>query len=219
MKTALAVIVLFSMSVGLAAQTRTSPQQQTPRTQSTAQPAGTDVNALLADLQHVAVSTNSDLAKLRIEKWKADNSQKQQMQQVANSLQRNITAAVPGLISDLQAEPGSVSRAFKLYHNLNVLYEFLNSLSEAAGQFGKREEYEPLAADASALDTIRQNLSSLIEQRAVALENPPKPATQAQTTEPPKKIVIDDNAPPPKKARKKKASTSTKTSQTTTPPQ
>lgn len=217
MKTALAVIVLFSMSAGLAAQTRTSPQQQTPRTRSTTQPAGTDVNALLADLQHVAVSTNSDLAKLRIEKWKADNSQKQQMQQVANSLQRNITAAVPGLITELQAEPGSVSRAFKLYHNLNVVYEFLNSLAEAAGAFGRREEYEPLSADASALDTIRQNLSTYIEQRAVAMENPPKPATQAQTAEAPKKIVIDDNAPPPKKTRKKKASASTR--QPSTPPQ
>ena len=217
MKTALAVIALFSMSVGLAAQTRTSSQQQTLRTQSVAQPAGTNVNALLADLQHVAVSTNSDLAKLRIERWKADNSQKEQMQQVANSLQRNITAAVPGLISELQAEPGSVSRAFKLYHNLNVVYEFLNSLSEAAGAFGKREEYEPLSADASALDTIRQNLSNFIEQRAAVLENPPKPPTQAQATEPPKKVVIDDNAPPPKKSKKKK--TSTPTSQAATPPQ
>lgn len=217
MKTALAVIVLFSMSAGLAAQTRTHAKQQTPPTNSTAQPAGIDVNALLADLQHLSVSTNSDLAKLRIEKWKADSSQKQEMQQVANSLQRNITAAVPGLITDLQAAPGSVSRAFKLYHNLNVVYEFLNSLAEAAGTFGRREEYEPLSADASALDTIRQNLSNYIEQRAIAMENPPKPATQAQTTEPAKKVVIDDNAPTPKKARKKKASAST--SQPSTPPQ
>ena len=205
MKTALAVIAILSLSLGLAAQSARTLGQPSPSSHPAAPPAGPDLNAVLADLQHVALSANSDISKLRIEKWKADNAQKQEMQQVANSLQRNITSAVPGLISDLQTSQGSVSRAFKLYHNLNVVYEFLNSLSEAAGAFGKREEYEPLANDASALDKIRQNLSDYILQRAAVLENPPKPPTQAQTTEPPKKIIIDDSPTPPKKTRKKKA--------------
>jgi hypothetical protein len=217
MKTALAVIVLFSLSLGLAAQSaRTSGQQTT--SQATAQPAGPDLNVLLADLQRLALTANGDIGKLRIEKWKADGTQRQQMQQVADSLQRNISAAIPGLITDLQAAQGSVSKAFKLYHNLNVVYEFLNSLSEAAGAFGKREEYEPLATDASSLDKIRQNLSDYIEQRAVAMETPPKPATQAQTTQTPKKVVIDDSAPP-KKTRKKKSATASNGSSTSSPPQ
>jgi hypothetical protein len=205
MKTALAVIAILSLSAGLAAQSPRTLGHPGPSSQPATQPAGTDLNAVLADLQHVVLSANSDISKLRIEKWKADNSQKQEMQQVASSLQRNITSAVPGLISDLQASQGSVSRAFKLYHNLNVVYEFLNSLSEAAGAFGRREEYEPLASDASSLDKIRQNLSDYIEQRAAILETPPKPSTQAQTTQPPKKIVIDDSPTPPKKTKKKKA--------------
>jgi hypothetical protein len=205
MKTALAVIAILSLSVGLAAQSARTIDQPGPSSQPATQPAVPDLNAVLADLQHVVQSANSDISKLRIEKWKADNSQKQEMQQVANSLQRNITSAVPGLISDLQSSQGSVSRAFKLYHNLNVVYEFLNSLSEAAGAFGKREEYEPLAGDASSLDKIRQSLSEYIQQRAAILETPPKPSTQAETAQPPKKIVIDDSPTPPKKTKKKKA--------------
>src|SRR5258708_40011981 len=91
------------------------------------QPAAPALNPILTEIQRTAQSANTDLARLQIDKWKTDSSQRQQMQQVADSLKRNIPSAVPGLISDVQAAPGSVSKAFKLYHNINVLYEFLNS--------------------------------------------------------------------------------------------
>lgn len=204
MKVPLAAIVIVSLAVSLTAQTR-STAQAIPPPQS-AQTVGSNLNALLNDIQRTALSANSDLSKLRIEKWKTDNPQKQQMQQVADSLQRNINAAIPGLISDVQAAPGSVAKAFKLYHNLNVVYEFLNSIAEAAGAFGRKEEYEPLAADAAALDTARQNLSTYIEQLATNMENQvkkPQGITQAQTSQTPQKIVIDDTAPTQKKKKKK----------------
>jgi hypothetical protein len=207
MKSPLAVILLFSASLCSAAQATSVARSTTPP--QGAQTIAPNLNSILADVQHAAISANTDLGKLRIEKWKADGAEKQQMQQVSDSLQRNINAAIPGLISDLQATPGSVSKAFKLYHNLNVVYEFLNSLAEAAGAFGKKEEYEPLAADAAALDKARQNLSGYIEQVATNLETqakkPPPPATPAQTTQaPPKKVVIDEGTTPAKNKKKKK---------------
>ena len=209
MKVPLAAIVIVSLAVSLTAQTR-STAQATPPPQP-AQPAGPNLNSILADIQRVSLSTNGDLSKLRIERWKTDSGEKQQMQQVVNSLQRNINAAIPGLISDAQAAPGSVARTFKLYHNLNVVYEFLNSIAEAAGAFGRKEEYEPLAADAAALDTARQNLSSYIEQVATNIETQARQsqatqAQQAQSSQAPKKVVIDDSAPQQKKKKKKTAS-------------
>src|SRR5205807_6278851 len=134
------------------------------------QQAAADLNAIVADIQKVALSTNGNLGKLRIDKWKTDSSQKQQMQSVAESLQRNISNAIPGLISDAQADPTSVAKAFKLYHNMNVVYEFLSSLAEATGAFGKKEEYEPLANDAATLDNVRQNLSAYVERTATTLD-------------------------------------------------
>src|SRR6185312_12639181 len=142
--------------------------------------------------------------KLRIEKWKTDSQQKQQMQQVADSLQKNITNAVPGLISDVQTSRGGVLASFKLYHNLNVVYEFLSSMAEAAGAYGKKEEYQPLEGDATALDTVRQNLSTYIEQASGTLV-PGK-----------KVVVIDENDTPPKKRPK---STKKKTSAPSSQPQ
>ena len=211
MKTVLAAIVLASLIAAVPAQTARPPVQPRPAPDQPATApaaAGPNLNAILSDLQRVSLATNGDLSKLRIEKWKADGPEKQQMQQVADSLQRNITQAVPGLITDLQASPGSVLKAFKLYHNLNVVYEFLSSLSEAAGAYGKREEYDPLSSDASGLDRVRQNLSDYIEHSATNMEvqlknsTSPKPTTTQTTQQAPKKIVIDD-APSTTKKKKK----------------
>jgi hypothetical protein len=202
MKTALAAILVLSLSFGVAAQA--SAQQAASTAPQTRQPVMPDLNAILASLQRTAGTASADIGKLRIEKWKADSTQKQQMQQVADSLQKNIVYAIPGLITDVQNSRGSVSKSFKLYHNMNVLYEFMNSLAEAAGAFGKKEEYEPLASDASAIDSIRQNLSTYIEQAANNLEARPQQASTTQQGTGPKKIVIDDSAPPAKKTAKKK---------------
>lgn len=172
-----------------------------------------ELNSVLTAVQKVAVSSNSDLGKLRIEKWKTDGAQKQQMQKVAESLQRNINNAIPGLISDLQADPNSVSKAFKLYHNLNVLYEFMSPLAEVTSEYGKKEEYEPLASDASTLDKVRQDLSNLIEKEATTLDAQVKRAAAVpaqQTTasqQQPKKIIVDDSTPV-KKTKKKKSDSS-----------
>lgn len=199
--------VLFSSLVSAA--------QSAPAVSPKPQPAPPAVNPILGEIQRATQASNADLSRLQIEKWKTDGAQRQQMQQVAESLKRNITSAVPGLISDVQAAPGSASKAFKLYHNLNVVYEFLNSLAESAGAFGRKEEHDPLAADASALDNARQHLAAYIEQSTVALETQLSetsaalahaPATAATS---PKKINVEDGASARKtgKTTKKKPAT------------
>ncbi len=200
--------VLVMLSLSLAAQSASAP----PTTTARPQPApAANVHSILSDLQRVTIAANGDIGRLRIDKWKADSAQRQQMQQVADSLQRNLSTAVPGLISDVQSAPGSVSRTFKLYHDTNVVYEFLNSLAEAAGAFGKKEEYDPLAADTAALDNVRQTLSSYIEQSAAALENQLRQTTavQVKPQTPAKKVIVDDTTPAPKtrKSTKKKTTT------------
>jgi hypothetical protein len=148
----------------IAQQAPVNPQVQPPA------PLSTDLNTILLQVQKATSSANVNLGKLRIEKWKTDSQEKQQMQQVADSLQKNIANAVPGLISDVQTSRGGVLASFKLYHNLNVVYEFLSSMAEAAGAYGKKEEYQPLEGDATALDTVRQNLSTYIEQASGKME-------------------------------------------------
>jgi hypothetical protein len=184
-----------------------------------------NLNAILLEIQQATSSASVNIGKLRIEKWKTDSTQKQQLQQIAESLQKNIANAVPGLINDVQTSRGGVLASFKLYHNLNVLYEFLSGLADAAGSLRGREEYDPLAADAAALDTARQHLATYIEQAVGRLESSvrpagtiPVPARQTPDTAPHKVVVIDDDQAPPKKPVK---STKKKTSAppTSTPAQ
>jgi hypothetical protein len=211
MKSARAIIFVLIFCLGLIAMAQQAPMN--PQTQV----PPTDLNSILLQIQQATSSANVNIGKLRIEKWKTDSQQKQQMQQVADSLQKNITHAVPGLISEVQTTRGGVLASFKLYHNLNVVYEFLSSMAEAAGTYGKREEYQPLEGDATALDTVRQNLSTYIEQAAGKMEAANRAAAnamqakQAHTVVPGRKVVvIDENDTSPRKrpkATKKKTST------------
>src|SRR4051794_7044714 len=224
MKSARAVTIVLMACLCLSAiaqQAPVNPQAQAPA------PSSAGLNTILLQVQKATSSANVNLGKLRIEKWKTDAQQKQQMQQVADSLQKNISNAVPGLISDVQTSRGGVLASFKLYHNLNVVYEFLSSMAEAAGAFGKREEYQPLEGDATALDTVRQNLSTYIEQAAGKMEAANRAAAtnalQARqgpgTVVPGKKVVvIDEDTPPRKRPKSTKKKVSTPPAQTPVSP-
>jgi len=219
MKTVAGVIVVLMFAALAQAQIASAPPAEPSQRVQVAPPAA-DVNAILQQVQRATASANANIGKLRIEKWKTDSDQKKQLQQIADSLQKNIANAVPGLIGDVQSSKGSALASFKLYHNLNVLYEFLSGLADAAGSLGKREEYEPLASDAASIDTARQNLSTYIEQMVGRLEAANRPSAtntqQAQkaTPVPGKKVVViddDEDTPKPKKktgakSAKKKAS-------------
>ncbi len=203
------------------------PQQAQPP--ANAQPVQANLNLIIEQIQKAALATNGDLGKLRIEKWKTDGDQKEQLQRMADSIQRNVTYAIPGLINDVENSRGSMSATFKLYHNITIVYEYLSSLTDAAGALGKREEYQPLANDAAALDSARQNLSTYIEQAASQLESrkrspalpngaaPVVSSDQGKTRLPKgvhiiterngvKRIVVDDGPEPHATRTKKKAS-------------
>jgi hypothetical protein len=221
MKSARAIIFILIFCLGLSVMA-----QQAPMNPPAPQP--TDLNTILLQIQQATSSANANIGKLRIEKWKTDNQEKQQMQQVADSLQKNISNAVPGLISDVQTSRGGVLASFKLYHNLNVVYEFLSSMAEAAGAFGKKEEYQPLEGDATALDTVRQNLSTYIEQAAGKMEAANRAAANSNalqarqgpgTLVPGKKVVvIDEDTPPRKRPKSTKKKTSAPSAQASPTP-
>jgi hypothetical protein len=224
MKTALATGIVLLFCAGyvptLQSQTAASREMQG------AQPAA-NLNAVLVQIQQATSATNLDIGKLRVEKWKTDPEQKQQLQHIADSLQKSMVNAIPVLISDVESSRGGVTASFKLYHNLNVIYENLNYLADVAGGLGKKEEFDPLAADCAALGSARQNLSIYIEQTAVKLESAnrqptgtiPGAANQAQGVQGKKVVVINEDDPPAKKPVKppvkKKPTTPNATAQPT----
>jgi len=165
-----------------------------------------------------------DLARLRVDKWKTDTASKRQAEANAESILRNLAAALPAIVQQVRANPGSVGATFKLYRNLNALYDVMSSLTESAGAFGSNEEYRALANDTSNLDTLRRSLADRVETMATFRDNEvaqlqarARPASAAAPA-PPKKIVVDDNEPVKKSTKKPVAKKKTTTASEQNPP-
>ncbi len=124
----------------------------------------TPVLSELDRLQAVSSAMNGAISQLKIEKWKADGNSKRQAESNAESIQRNLTAALPGMISSVRSAPQDIGAEFKLYRNVNALYDVVSSLTESTGAFGPKSDYEALAQQLDSLDSVRRNLGDSLEQ-------------------------------------------------------
>lgn len=177
----------------------------------------TELNGLLGQLEDTSKKTQGDLQKLRIEKWKADGSYKKQALGNADSIERNLQGALPEIIGQLRAAPESLPATFKLYRNLDALYDVLGSVAEGAGAFGSKDDLQSLSNDLSSFENTRKQLAERIDSLANAKEGEISrlrtDLAKAQAmipAEPPKKVVVDDTQPEKKAAPKKRKSTTKK---------
>jgi hypothetical protein len=173
------------------------------------------LNALLAQLEAASKSTQADLPKLRIERWKTDNASKKQALANIDSIQRNLQGALPEIIAALGNAPEDVPATFRLYRNLDALYDVLGNVVELTGAFGSKAEVQTLSNDLSAFESTRKqlaerlaNLSEAKEAEIVRLRTELKTAQAAIPVTPPKKVVVDDTEPAKKPAASKKKAAS-----------
>ncbi len=218
-KTFLIFVTVAAISALSRAQVAARPAATPPPNPraSTVTPGGVgDIQNLLANLQQNAQQTSRDLASLRIDRWKTDGATKGQTQSNAEAVQRNLTEALPSIISEVRAAPDDVARTFKLYRNLGALYDVLSSVVESAGAFGGKNEFQALASDLSAMDKSRhtlgdrlETLASIKEAEIARLRTELKTAQAAAPPPAPKKTIVDDSETPKKPVRKKKKTTGT----------
>ncbi|MGZ4811568.1 MAG: hypothetical protein ACXVZI_02275 [Terriglobales bacterium] len=227
MRKIIVLLLAISMAAAAAAQSSSPPPRYPSRPPVSGPPAGTPATntadvANLAKLDQVIESARVDLARLRVDKWKTDANTKRQAEANADSIQRNMTTALPGIVQQVRANPNSVGATFKLYRNLNALYDVMSSLTESVGAFGSKDDYQALGTDTANLDTFRRALADQVEMMATARDTEVAQlqarARQAAATAatPPKKVVIDDNEAekkPAKKTTKKKTTTASDGSQ------
>ena len=188
----LVMVLVFVFSMGLFAQSR-------PAAVSTSSsPVVREVNTTLAELMRAAPATSQDLANLQqqggrlhwVTFWQGDKARKTKM---TAALRRNLQFAVPDLIHDAQASGGSLSTTFKLYNDLTVVCESLDSLVPSGAREGKNEP-TALGRDLSDMNRLREELSSYIQRTAASIES--KNSQLASTTgQSPKRVIVDDNIP------------------------
>lgn len=218
MKSAFYLLLALVASPQLPGQTNPPGQTQSLQTSAPAPNASPDLalRESLITVQAMAQKSDADIAHLRIDKWKADNQSKQQSQANATSIRRNLTNAIPDLLQRLQADPGSLSANFRLYRNLNALYDSFSALVESAGAFAPQEQYASLAADLAQLDQLRHQFAERMDLLAGASDAELARLRAAKVTgpasqKPVPKIIVDDNKPTPKKKKKPKPSPATST--------
>ena len=170
------------------------------------------LNLLLSQLEQASQAAQVDLAKLRIEKWKTDSDSKRQAENNVESIERNLRSALPELIAELKASPENLASTFKIYRNLDALYDVFESVTESAGAFGSKDEFQLLENDVSAFERGRRAFAERMETLAGAkelevtrLRAALQDARASMASPPPKKIVVDDTAPEKKPTKKKPA--------------
>jgi len=171
----------------------------------------TQLNGLLSQLEATSKNAQADLVKLRIEHWKTSSADKKQQLGYVDSIQRNLQGALPEIIAQLRAAPEDMPASFKLYRNLDALYDVLGNVVEDAGAFGSKDDLQALSNDLSGFESTRKQMAERIDGLATSkeaelaqLRTDLKAARAAVEAAPPKRIVVDDTEPPKKPAAKKK---------------
>jgi hypothetical protein len=174
------------------------------------------LSSALNDLDRISSATEADIANMgdggdkNDRSWKNawrfwhpfSSSRSSHDERAAASLQRNLHDAMPGLILDARTS-GSFAATFKLYNNLSVVCELLDTLVKSSRSQGGKSD-TALANDSAAMGRVRQDLASYVEQTAAALDARTQYAatTSASPGKPSKKIVVYDTVPVKKSAKK-----------------
>ena len=190
--TAIAVSLL---ALPLSAQVAAAPTPTTTPTQARAQ-AGVVLGDSLQQLSVTIDRLQRALGSLTVAKWKAPGDVRQTTQSDVDSMQRDLTGALPSLVSTAQAKPSELSPVFAVYRNVDALYDVLLRVSETAQLAGAANDGRVLEDQRSTLEGTRTQLGAALLESAQAQDaevtqlrttaSAPSPATA------PTKTVVDD---------------------------
>ena len=198
----LVMVFVLVFSIGLFAQSRPAAVSTSPS------PVARDLNTTLAELMRAAPATSQDLTNLQqqggrlhwVTFWQGDK----QKAKMTAALRRNLQFAVPDLIHDAQASGGSISTTFKLYRDLTVVCESLDSLLPPSSREGETE-LTALSNDLSDMNRLREELSSYILQTTASMESKNAQLVSSAGRSP-KRVIVDDNIPEKPSPRKRRPS-------------
>ena len=203
----LGLVVLWS--IGSLSTTAVAQQTTGSAPPPVAYASVSELNSILGQVKQTATAIEADLNKTRIEKWKTDGSTKRQTQANVDSIHRNLQSALPEILTQVNNSPEDLAASFKLYRNLDALYDVFGSVVESAGAFGSKDEFQSLSNDMNGLESARRSFGERMQKLASAKEEElGRLRAQVKTLSaapppPPKKIIVDDTEPAKKPAKKK----------------
>lgn len=181
----------------------------------TAGPANLETG-IVASLQQLQAGVQA----LQPGEWKTSRADRADLAEAQQSLQRNLQTAVPALMEEWRRAPQNLSPAFRLYRDLDALYQVSLRLSAAAGQYADGAQGQAMQASVDGLHERLQQLGDYIQSTAglqyrqiQQVRSAPAPVAAPRT------LIIDDangghaasphhKTPPRKKAAKRSADSS-----------
>src|SRR3954469_18203729 len=170
-----------------------------------------EASAILVQINQASTDAQRDVAQLRIDKWKIDGDAKKRAESRAETISRNLTAALPGMLDAVRVAPNSLAANFKLYRNLSALNDPMAALADDASN-GPKEDRNSLTLDLEKFERARLALGERLERLTAGADSDlAKFRTNAknQPATGSKRIVIDDTEPAPKKPRRRPATPQT----------
>src|SRR3954470_13404186 len=170
-----------------------------------------EANAMVMQINQASTDAQRDVAQLRIDRWKIDGDAKRRAESRAESISRNLTAALPGMLDAVRVAPNSLAANFKLYRNLSALNDPMAALADDASN-GPKEDRNALTLDLDKFERARLALGERLERLTAGADSDLaklRAGAKNPTAAGPKKIIIDDTEPAPKKSRRKPATPQT----------
>lgn len=164
-----------------------------------------EAGLIVSQISQASSNAQRDVSQLRIDKWKLDGDAKRRAEARAESISRNLTEALPGMLDALRVNPNSLAASFRLYRNLSALSDPMAALTDESAN-GPKEEHNALALDLENLERARLQLGDRLERLTAGADADLarfRASAKAQPAAGPKKIIIDDTAPAPRKPRRK----------------
>src|SRR5436190_16853915 len=163
-----------------------------------------EANGILMQINQASTDAQRGVAQLRIDKWKIDGDAKRRAESRAESISRNLTAALPGMLDAVRVAPNSLAANFKLYRNLSALNDPMAALADDASN-GPKEDRNALTLDLEKFERARIALGELLERLTASADNDLarfRTGAKSTTAAGSKKVIIDDTEPAAKKPRR-----------------
>jgi hypothetical protein len=168
----------------------------------------------VGNLRPALANVQGAIGGLSIGHWKASSEVRSNALQDVASMQRDLTATLPGLMTQAEAAgasgPAALSPAFAVFRNLDALYDVLLRVTETAALTGPGSDASSLEDARAGLEDGRAKLGAwLLEaigaQDAQIAHAAAPVSHQAAAPAAPNKIVVDDGPDTPKPRKKKPA--------------
>jgi hypothetical protein len=116
-----------------------------------------------------ALSTLRDaLGTLRLEKWKAPGGVRQKTDANVTSIQHDLDATLPGLLTKADAAPDSLSQMLPLLRNVDALYDVVLRVANTAELAAPAPQSAALNDALSGLESARRSVGERLQTVAAA---------------------------------------------------